>query len=65
MSIVSYKDKTVTFPLFNTFYPQNPARNPARFFEKIIIDFLDIRFLWRRGTRFLILVVINTNLNEP
>jgi len=29
--MVSYKDKIVTFPLFNTCYPQNLARNLARF----------------------------------
>jgi hypothetical protein len=28
---VSYKDKIITFPLFNTCYPQNLARNLARF----------------------------------
>jgi len=29
--MVSYKDKIITFPLFNTCYPQNLARNLARF----------------------------------
>ena len=27
-----YKDKIITFPLFNTCYPQNLARNLASFF---------------------------------
>jgi len=36
--MVSYKDKIVTFLLFNTCYPQNLARNPARFFAKRPID---------------------------
>ena len=36
--MVSYKDKIITFPLFNTCYPKNPARNLARFFAKAIID---------------------------
>jgi FMN-dependent NADH-azoreductase len=35
--MVSYKDKIITFPLFNTCYPQNLAR----FFDKIMIDLLN------------------------
>ena len=59
-----YKDKFVIFPLFNC-YPQNLARNLARFFEKIMIDFLDIRFSVEKGDKIFIMVVINTDLNEP
>jgi len=33
LSILSYKDKIVTFPLFNTCYPKNLARNLARSLE--------------------------------
>jgi len=29
--MLSYKDKIITFPLFNSCYPQNLARNLARF----------------------------------
>ena len=29
--MMSYKDKIITFPLFNTCYPQNLVRNLARF----------------------------------
>jgi len=29
--MVNYKDKIITFPLFNTCYPQNLAGNLARF----------------------------------
>jgi hypothetical protein len=35
--MVTYKDKIVTFPLFNTCYPQNLARNLAIFFEIEIV----------------------------
>ncbi len=38
--MVSYKDKIVIFPLFNTCYPENLARNLARFFNKIIVVLL-------------------------
>ena len=37
--MVSYKDKIIIFPLFNTCYPQNLARNLASFFKQTIIDF--------------------------
>ena len=43
--MVSYKDKIITFPLFNTCYPKNPARNPARFFAKTLIDLT----IWKNG----------------
>jgi hypothetical protein len=36
--MVSYKDKIITFPLFNTCYPQNLARNLARLFNLTGID---------------------------
>ena len=34
---VLYKDKIITFPLFNTCYPKNPARDLASFFIRIMI----------------------------
>ena len=33
ISTVSYKDKIITFPLFNTCYPKNLSRNLARFWS--------------------------------
>ena len=36
--MVSCKDKIVIFPLFNTCYPQNLARNLARFFQVVIAE---------------------------
>jgi hypothetical protein len=33
---VVYKDKIITFPLFNICYPQNLARNLARFWNNQI-----------------------------
>jgi hypothetical protein len=35
--MVSYKDKIITIPLFNTCYPQNLAKNLARFFDRIML----------------------------
>ena len=40
--MVSYKDKIIAFPLFNTCYPQNLGRNLAGFSETIAIDSLNI-----------------------
>jgi hypothetical protein len=51
--MVSYKDKIITFPLFNTCYPRNPARNLASFFDKIMFDLLLRDFWLEKGTRFL------------
>ena len=28
--MASYKDKIITFPLFNTYYPKKPSKNLAR-----------------------------------
>jgi hypothetical protein len=50
---MSYNIKNITFPLFNTCYPQNLARNLARFFDKIMIYFLDACLLIGKGTRVL------------
>jgi hypothetical protein len=36
--MLSYKDKIITFPLFNTCYPQNLARNLARFSQVIYMN---------------------------
>jgi hypothetical protein len=50
--MASYKDKIITFPLFNTCYPQNLARNLASFFTKYMIDLFDTRFLVWKGKSF-------------
>jgi len=41
--MVSCKDKIITFPLFNTCYPQNLARNLARFFFRIEVTNCDLK----------------------
>jgi len=41
---VSYKDKIITFPLFNTCYPPNLARNLASFSGTGILKYNRLEF---------------------
>jgi len=63
--MIDYKDKIIIFPLFNTCYPQNLARNLASFFDKIMFDFFDIMILVGKGIRYLRMVLIDTYLYKP
>jgi hypothetical protein len=40
--MVSYKDKIITFPLFNTNYPQNPGKNLATKKNTYIFDYVSV-----------------------
>jgi hypothetical protein len=51
--MVSYKDKIITFPLFNTCYPQNLARNLATYSQVFYMngknnttEFMTIEFVY-------------------
>jgi hypothetical protein len=48
--MAKYKDKIITFPLFNTCYPQNLVRYLARSFNKMI-DLFDIMIFGWKGDK--------------